>query len=58
MQLKLCVFLIALTFAAKQNKNVAESDGDSGKKENENGPKTIFVKIEEDEHAKLHVAKI
>ena len=50
--------MIALTFAAKQNKNVAESHGDSGEKENENGPETIFVKIEEDEYAKLHVAKI
>jgi len=49
----LSVILIALSFAAKQKTNVAESDGNCGEKLNENGPGTIFVKIEEDEYAKI-----
>ena len=53
----LFVILIALSFATKQNQNVAESDGNCGEKLNENGPGTIFVKIEENEYAKIKVMK-
>ena len=55
--MKLLVLWIALSFAAKQNQNVAESDGNCGEKLNENDAGTIFVKIEEDEYAKIKVTE-
>ena len=54
--MKLFVFMIALSFAAKHNTNVAESDGNCEEKFN-NGEETIFVKIEEDQYAKIKVTE-
>ena len=56
MQMKLFVFMIALSFAAKHNTNVAESDGNCEEELN-NGEETIFVKIEEDQYAKIKVTE-
>merc|ERR1712098_865479 len=52
MQMKLVALLIALSFATKQNQNVAKSENYE-ENEIENGAE-IFVKIEEDEYAKIN----
>ena len=57
-QMMVFVFLIALSFATKENKNVAESDGKNTENEIEKCEKEeILVKIEEDEYAKVNIAK-
>ena len=55
--MRLVALLIALSFASKQNANVAESDGNCGERLSENGEKIILVKIEEDEFAATNVTK-
>ena len=55
MRIKLFVLLIALSFAAKQNKQVAESGGNYGTNVNNGEKEEILVKIEEDEYAKVNV---
>jgi hypothetical protein len=54
MQMKLFAILISLSFAAKQNKFVAEIDENYGGNVNKIIAETIFVKIEEDEYAKTN----
>ena len=51
MQMKVFLLLIGLSYAAKQSKNVAESDGNNGT--NKNDGELILVKIEEEENAKV-----
>jgi hypothetical protein len=46
--------MIALSFAAKENKNVAESDGNNGANVDNGEKEQILVKIEEDEYAKIN----
>ena len=55
MQMRLFAILISLSFATKQNKIVAESDGNYGENVYENDADTILVKIEEDECPKTNV---
>jgi hypothetical protein len=54
MQKQLFVLLIALLFAAKEKEYVAECDENYADNVNKKCAETIFVKIEEDEHAKIH----
>merc|ERR1712098_112613 len=51
-KMKVFALLIALSFAAKQNKNVVESEGHHGENVNNGEREEIRVKIEEDEYAK------
>ena len=54
--MKLFVLLIALSFGAKENKNVAESDESNEANVNDREREPILVKIEEDEYDKVNVA--
>jgi hypothetical protein len=45
---------ISLSFAAKQNRNIAESDANCRENVNKKSAETIFVKIEEDKYAKTN----
>ena len=53
-KMKVFALLIALSFAAKQNKDVAESEGHYGENVNNGESEEIRVKIEEDEYAKVN----
>ena len=54
LKMKVFVLLIALSFAAKQNKDVVESEGHYGENVHNGESEEIRVKIEEDEYAKVN----